>query len=89
MAAYIAGVFYATMVVSALIMDLAFNALGWIPQRRPNMQAEMVHFSLNYTFWLNVAFGVLAVLLFILARRHPMRSGHCEHHAHRAAQHQH
>ncbi len=89
MAAYIAGVFYATMVVSALIMDLAFNALGWIPQRRPNMQAEMVHFSLNYTFWLNVAFGVLAVLLFILARRHPMRSGHCEHHAHSAAQHQH
>ena len=61
MAAYIAAVFYATMVVSALIMDVAFNALGWIPPSRPNMHAEMVQFSLNYTFWLNIAFGVLAV----------------------------
>jgi uncharacterized membrane protein YraQ (UPF0718 family) len=89
MAAYIAAVFYATMVVSALIMDVAFSALGWIPQQRPNMQAEVTHFSLNYTFWLNVAFGLVAVGLWTLARRHPMPSGHCEHHAHGAHQHQH
>ena len=82
MAAYIAGVFYVTMVVSALIMDVAFNALGWIPQQRPSTQAEMVHFSFNYTFWLNLAFAVLAAGLFMLARRQPMTSGHCEHHAH-------
>lgn len=89
MAAYIAGVFYATMVVSALIMDVAFNALGWIPQLRPNMQAEMVHFSLNYTFWLNIVFALLAAGLVLLARRQPMVAGHCEHHAHHGHAHGH
>jgi hypothetical protein len=82
MAAYIAAVFYATMVVSALIMDVAFSALGWIPQHPPNMQAAMVHVSLNYTFWLNLAFAFLAVVLFVLSRQQPMSPGHCEHHAH-------
>ncbi len=85
MAAYIAAVFYATMVAAALLMDLAFNALGWIPHARPDVHAEMVHFSIDYTFWLNLAFGLLAAALFWLARRHPMRHAcpaHAAHHAH-------
>ncbi len=89
MAVYIAAVFYATMVVAALIMDVAFNALGWSPQSRPDMHAEMVHFSLDYTFWLNIAFGLLALALFALVRRHPMEHGHCEHHAHHGHAHEH
>jgi uncharacterized membrane protein YraQ (UPF0718 family) len=80
MAAYIAAVLYATMVISALIMDAAFTALGWIPQHRPNMQAEMAQFSLNYTFWLNLVFAALALGLVVLARRRPMPTGTCEHH---------
>ena len=84
MAAYIAAVFYATMVIAALIMDVAFNALGWIPATRPDVQAEMVRFSLNYTFWLNLAFGLVAVCLYVLARRAPMTHSHCEHHGHHA-----
>ncbi len=87
MAAYIAGVFYATMVISALIMDAAFSALGWIPRQRPNMQAVMTHFSLNYTFWLNLVFAGVALGLFLLSRRQPMAAGHCEHHAHPAQHH--
>ena len=82
MAAYIAGVFYATMVAAALVMDLAFGALGWVPRRRPNLRAEMVHFSIDYTFWLNLAFGALAVSLFMLSRRQPSQQAQCEHHAH-------
>jgi uncharacterized membrane protein YraQ (UPF0718 family) len=73
MAAYIGGVFYATMVIAALIMDLLFNALGWIPVRRPHMAAEMVHFAINYTFWLNILFGLVALGAVILARRNPMQ----------------
>jgi uncharacterized membrane protein YraQ (UPF0718 family) len=80
MAAYIAAVFYTTMVASALIMDVAFNALGWIPRSRPDMHAAMTHFSLNYTFWLDLVFGLLAIVLFALARRQPMQHAHCEHH---------
>ncbi|HEX2939986.1 MAG TPA: permease, partial [Rhodopila sp.] len=89
MAAYIAFVFYTTMVVSALIMDVAFNALGWIPAARPDVHAQMAQFSLNYTFWLNIAFGLLAVALFVVARRHPMGHGHCGHHGQQAVAHQH
>ena len=80
MAAYIAGVFYATMVIAALIMDLAFDALGWIPRHRADMRIEMTHFSLNYTFWLDVVFGLAALALLRMARRHPAKHSHCEHH---------
>jgi len=83
MAAYIGVVFYATMVLAALAMDVLFNALGWVPVRNPNIRAEMTRFELDYTFWLNIAFGSLAAFLFWTARRNPARHGHaCEHHHH-------
>jgi uncharacterized protein len=84
MAAYIGGVFYASMVLSALVMDLAFNALGWIPRHHANVMAAMVHVSVNYTFWLNLVFGLIALALVILAKRNPMQTQHhhaCGHHA--------
>jgi uncharacterized protein len=83
MAAYIGGVFYASMVLSALIMDLAFNALGWIPRHHATVTAAMVHVSVNYTFWLNLVFGLIALALVILAKRNPMQMHHrhsCGHH---------
>lgn len=82
MAAYIAAVFYATMVLSGIIMDLAFGALGWIPSRRPDMAAAMTHVSVNYTFWLNAVALLAAVALFALSRRQPMAASHCAHHGH-------
>ena len=47
MAAYIAAMFYLTMVLAALIMDVAFSALHWIPRRHPDMQAEMAAFLIE------------------------------------------
>jgi hypothetical protein len=83
MAADITAIFYTTMVGAALVMDLAFGALGWIPASRPDIRAEMVQFSFNYTFWLNLVFGALALGLFLLARRAPAQVAHCcGHHAH-------
>ena len=82
MAAYIAAVFYTTMVLSAVIMDAAFTALGWIPRQRPDLRAGMAHVSLNATFWLDLIAALAALGLFLLARRHPMQPGQCEHHAH-------
>ncbi|HEX4766202.1 MAG TPA: permease [Lichenihabitans sp.] len=76
MAAYIGAVFYVTMVVAALIMDLAFTALGWIPPHEAGIRARLATFSLNYTFWLDLLFGALALYLFWLARRNPMQHGH-------------
>jgi hypothetical protein len=83
MAAYIAAVFYATMVIAALLMDVAFTALGLVPAHRPDMRAAMVHFSLNYTFWLNLAFGAVAIALFALARRRPALDHDALHAQHR------
>ena len=77
MAAYIGAIFFTTMVLSGLLMDLAFTALGLVPTSNHDIRARMTHFSLNYSFWLNLLFGALAAWLFVQARRHPM-----DHHAH-------
>ena len=86
MAAYICVVFYATMVLASLVMDVAFTALGLVPAPNPDIRADLVQFSFNYTFWLNLIFGALAVCFFRLNRRHPMPHGHHatghEHHRH-------
>jgi uncharacterized membrane protein YraQ (UPF0718 family) len=76
MAAYIGGIFYITMAASALIMDGAFNLLGWIPARKSDIHAEMTHFAFDYTFWLNLVFLALAVALFVIAHRNPMHQDH-------------
>lgn len=79
MAAYIAAVFYATMVLAALLVDVAFSALGWVPRARPAVQAAMVQFRIDYTFWLNLAFGAAAAGLFLVARRQPAPAAACHH----------
>jgi uncharacterized membrane protein YraQ (UPF0718 family) len=89
MAAYIGAIFYATMAISAMIMDAAFRAFGWIPARNPNIRAEMTHFAIDYTFWLNIAAAALTLWLFRMARNNTMTGGHCEHHAHAAPAHHH
>ncbi|SDN90205.1 hypothetical protein SAMN05216360_112142 [Methylobacterium phyllostachyos] len=83
MAAYIAAVFYATMVVAALVMDLAFTGLGLVPDHGIDMRAQITRFGLNYTFWLNLVFGALGAYLWWVSRRHPMghhdQGGHARH----------
>lgn len=79
MAAYIAGVFFVTMVIAAVVVDLAFSALGWVPGHDSDVRVQLSHFSLNYTFWLNIAFGVVAAYLFWTSHKHPMQHEH--HHA--------
>ena len=79
MAAYIAAVFYATMVIASLLMDVAFTGLNLVPQPNPNIRGEMTSFSFNYTFWLNLMFGALAVYLFWLNWKYPMHHGHDHH----------
>jgi hypothetical protein len=84
MAAYISVVFYVTMVLAGLIMDLALTAVGLVPEPDPNIRAELTRFSFNYTFWLNVIFGALAAYLFWLNWRHPMEHGGGARHHHHA-----
>jgi uncharacterized membrane protein YraQ (UPF0718 family) len=85
MAAYIAGVFYLTMVIAALVMDLAFNGIGLVPGRDEDVRAHLTHFSLNYTFWLNLAFGMLGMYFWWVSRKHPMQ--HHDHGSHEHGEH--
>jgi uncharacterized membrane protein YraQ (UPF0718 family) len=76
MAAYIAVIFYVTMVLAGVIMDLAFTGDGLVPEPNPNIRAELTTFSFNYTLWLNVAFGALAAYFTWLNWKHPIEHGH-------------
>jgi uncharacterized membrane protein YraQ (UPF0718 family) len=72
---YIFGVFFTTMVLAAIAMDAAFAALHLVPVRNQNIRHDLALFSFNYTFWLNVVFGSLALYLWWLNVRHPMMHG--------------
>ena len=76
MALYMGAVFYAAMATAALLVDLAFTALGIVPVAAGDIRAQVSHFGLNYTFWLNMVALALAVWLFMLNRRHPMTHDH-------------
>jgi uncharacterized protein len=80
MAAYMAGILFVTMVAAALVMDVAFSALGLIPEGTIDIRSRLTEFSLDYTFWLNLLFGAFAVWLFWLNHKHPM--DHSHHHDH-------
>ncbi|MDB5068963.1 MAG: hypothetical protein JWM87_74 [Candidatus Eremiobacteraeota bacterium] len=88
---YIFGVFFTTMVLSAIVMDGAFSALHMVPKPNPNIRHDLTLFAFNYTFWLNVVFGALGLYLWWLSAKNPMDHGcaashdmasHAEGHAH-------
>jgi uncharacterized membrane protein YraQ (UPF0718 family) len=62
MAAFVAGTFYATMVLAGYAVELIFKLAHLVPQQR-NAQVIEAHPSWNYTTWLNVAFLILAGVL--------------------------
>jgi len=72
---YMFGVFFATMVLSAIVMDLAFSALHLVPKPNPNIRHDLTMFSFNYTFWLNIALGALGLYLWRLNAKNPMEHG--------------
>ena len=80
MALYIAAIFYVTMALAALVIDALFRWTGLVPTPNPNALAQIVTFSVNYTFWLNLAAALLAGWFVVLARRNPMHHHHHHHH---------
>jgi uncharacterized membrane protein YraQ (UPF0718 family) len=72
---YMTGTFFVTMVLAAIVMDGAFSLLHLVPVPNPNVRVAMTTFSFNYTFWLNVAFGLLGLYLWRLDAAHPMHHG--------------
>lgn len=56
------GLFYAAMTAAAYVIELLFGLAGWMPRQR-SAQIVDAHISWNYTTWLNISFGVLALIL--------------------------
>jgi uncharacterized membrane protein YraQ (UPF0718 family) len=61
-AAFIAGTFYATMVLAGYAVEGLFGGLGLVPTQRDAAVIEP-HISWNYTTWLNIVFLMLAAAL--------------------------
>ncbi|HEY2239266.1 MAG TPA: permease, partial [Streptosporangiaceae bacterium] len=64
MAAFLVGCFYVTMVIAGYVVELLFGGLGLIPSRASATIPDQ-GVSWNYTTWLNIAFGLLAVALLV------------------------
>jgi uncharacterized protein len=76
-AAWISAIFYASMVLAGIIVDLVFSGLGLIPQEvRPPNAVEHAHIIWNYTSWLDLIALVLAVWLLTLHFRSPSEHDH-------------
>jgi uncharacterized protein len=72
MAAYMGVVFFITMALAGIVMDLAFNALHIVPIAPSHIRDRIETFAIDYTFWLNLAFLALAAWLWYVNRKNPM-----------------
>ncbi len=86
MAVYLFVVLFATMALAGLIVHLGFTAFGLTPAPDPGVRAAITRFSLNYTFVLNVIFGIWAAWLFWVNHAHPMDHAHMHHAEHHDAE---
>ncbi|HKL18665.1 MAG TPA: permease [Halalkalibaculum sp.] len=54
-ALYIAGIMFVSIVITALILNGLFSALGIVPESERAI-AEITQFKIDYTFWMNLVF---------------------------------
>ncbi len=68
-ALYIAGIMFLSIFLTAIILHFAFLALGLTPESGKAV-GDVVRFSLDYTFWLNLLMVFVAVGMVHLHRAH-------------------
>jgi hypothetical protein len=73
-AAWITAIFYVSMVLAGIIVDLIFSSLGLIPKgARPPSAIEHAHIVWNYTSWLDLValvFAAWLLFLYFRSRKH-------------------
>ncbi|WP_199868566.1 permease [Virgibacillus senegalensis] len=68
LALYIAGLFYVSIVITALLIHSGFSMLGILPESgRQIMNASP--FQIDYTFWFNIVFAFIALFVLWLFRQ--------------------
>ena len=79
-AAWITGMFYISMVLAGITVDLIFSLSGLIPSgARPPSAIEHAHIIWNYTTWLDLIAAIFAAWLLFL---HFRSSGKHQSHVH-------
>ncbi|MGH8162908.1 MAG: permease, partial [Rhodanobacteraceae bacterium] len=80
---WIVGIFYLTMVVAGIVIDLVFSALGIVPTgARPPSAVSHAMIKWNYTSWLDcIAVVVFAVMLFLHLRKSQAGAEHAHSHS--------
>jgi uncharacterized membrane protein YraQ (UPF0718 family) len=68
-ALYIAGVMYISIVFTALILNGLFTFFGIVPESA-RVVSEITQFKIDYTFWMNIVFTVIAGILIWLNKRY-------------------
>ncbi len=68
-ALYIAGIMYVSIVLTALILNGLFGLLGIIPESSREV-AQLTQFKIDYTFWMNIIFVLLAGWLIRLNKKY-------------------
>lgn len=80
MAFYIAGIFYVAIIITALALHGTFASLGMLPTSSRQIMDSNV-FAIDYTFWLNIAFLLVAAYAIYLYNKGLKKSHqHDEHH---------
>ena len=68
-ALYIAAVMFVSIVLTALAIHYSFTVLGITPESNRRVK-EVAQFALDYTFYMNVVFALVAAVLVWLNKRH-------------------
>ncbi|WP_340106811.1 permease [Rhodohalobacter sp. 8-1] len=68
-ALYIAGIMYVSIVATALILNGLFSLLGIVPESA-RVVSEITQFKIDYTFWMNIGFTVIAGVLVWLHKKY-------------------
>ena len=78
-ALYIAAVMYASIVITALCMQMIFGILDIVPESSRQV-SEVARFEMDYTFYLNLLFALVAAIMVWLYRQsRPAESGGHDH----------
>jgi uncharacterized membrane protein YraQ (UPF0718 family) len=64
-ALYLSAVLYAAMVLAGVTVHYLFGLIAQIPDERPG-RSEMISFEVDYTLFLNLAFGAIAIIMVVL-----------------------
>jgi uncharacterized membrane protein YraQ (UPF0718 family) len=68
-ALYVAGIMFVSIVATALLLNGAFELMGWVPQGAKEI-AGLTQFRVDYTFWMNVVAAVVVAGQILLHRQH-------------------